>query len=66
MIAVSVLSASPLLKVKFVAAFTAVPDFSYFINRVKSSESSAATVPTTFATTSEVAPVSFLPIKDVR
>ena len=51
---------SPLLNVKFVADPEVVPDCSYFMNKVRSSDDAvtAAAVPITFALTPEVAPVS--------
>ena len=62
-IAISVFKISPLENCLLVVPPAAVPDFSYFTNMVRSLVESAAWEPTTFATTSEVAPVSVFPIK---
>ena len=64
-IAVSTFNTSPLANCLLVSPPASVPDFSYFTNIVRSLEESAACVPTTFATTFEVAPVSFFPTKSV-
>ena len=64
-IAVSVFNISPFPKTVLVVPPAAVPDDSYFTNKVRSSVPSPATALTTFAITPVVAPVSFVPIKSV-
>ena len=64
-IAASVVNDSPLENVLLVVPPAAVPDFSYFTNKVRSLVESAACVFTTFATTPEVTPVSNFPTKSV-